>query len=51
MRQPQVMVSLQHLGSETCRLLQVVHGWLELPHPELPMASFKIKICVLRSKS
>src|SRR5215831_17412965 len=51
MRQPKVIVSIQHLGSEPCCLFQIIHGSLELPQPQFAVSPFQVKISAVRSKS
>src|SRR5215472_14384433 len=51
MRQPKVIVSIQHLGSEPCCLFQIIHGCLELPQSQFAVSPFQVKICAVRSKS
>src|SRR5215469_10967974 len=51
MRQPKVIVSIQHLRSEPSCLLQIIHGCLELPQSQFAVSPFQVKIRAVRSKS
>src|SRR5580658_5207966 len=51
MRQPKVIVSIQHLGRQPRRPFQILHGLLELPQSQFAVSTFKIEIRIVRRES